>query len=166
MWKPISLLAKTSLLSVHCTIFLIFELLPPLNTFHPVFDFVRCANDSISKSRLISNTIRISFTNDKSYFFKKLMFALFSTQFGKYLFERFLIKSREEQSFYRNSSIVICILIYSTNSITTELFNDKIFFATSLILLIGNRMDQWYCHKSKVRSRQQGQSKLRPNAKT
>lgn len=154
---------------MHALIFACFQLLPdisggPENRF---VDMIRNLFDSYSKSKLISKAIEISKKSDNDYFFCKFSIALLSTQFNKYLFERFLINSRESNSDCRNYSMAICLFLFSSNLISNYDFNDHQLIATScIILFMGSYCDSLTKQKTKVRSKKPGQLKLRSNAKT
>lgn len=104
---------------------------------------IRSGIDSVSKSRAIANSVKLSTADNETAIFRKLFYAIVSAQFGKYIFERFLINSKDANSAYKNASITICILLYSSGIIAEETFDDnKVLFTSSLILLFGNIMDK------------------------
>ena len=171
--QKITIFYNTSQLLAHFIIFFVFQLLIKIDSLkkdHPLFDAVRCFGDSVSKSRLISSSAKLSKADDHVFFLRTIVFVLLSTQLNKYLFERFLVNSRDMNvnSFYKNLAMAMCILLYSSEIISEKLlYTDEIIYATSLILFIGNRMDHWNgCKSTTVQKRQQGHSKLRLNEKT
>lgn len=110
--------------------------------------------------------MEIAKTTGNDHFFSKVLIALCSTQFNKYLFERFLIKSRESNNDNRNYSMALCLLLYSSNHLTKYfLINHQLIATSSLILFMGNYLDSSAKPKTKVRTKKPGQNKLRFNAK-
>lgn len=156
------------LLATHVAVFFTFHLLPEfeVSSVSLTADLVRCLFDSFSKSKSMANiTIRILST-DCNNFFEILFILTCSIQLNKYVFERFLINSRENSKF-KNISITLCILALSAKIIPVELLkNSKTILAMALISFMGSCMDIRHAPKINLRSNKQGQIKLRSNAKT
>lgn len=145
-----------------------FHLLPelPKSSLFRNADMIRCFLDSLFKSKLMVNVIRSTSLSGKNNFFEKFVILICSTQLNKYIFERFLINSRDPNSIYRNISITLCFVMFSSNFITPEILkHDGIIIATTLTLFIGYYMDTWHSPKTKLRPKRQGQFKLQRNAK-
>ena len=156
------------LLAAHTVIFIIFHFLPSFNSnsFGQNFDLIRCLIDSFLKSKLMINVI-LNLSSSNYNFFDIIFILLCSTQLNKYIFERFLIKSRDLNSIYRNTSLAICFMIFATNVMPLDILkSDQIIISTTLILFIGYYMDNWYSPRPKLRPKKQGHFKLQPNAKT
>ena len=166
--QKIIFLSNTNLLVAHALIFFIFHFLPafPRNTIHQAADLIRCLFDSFLKSKLMLNTIKNASFSGNNNFFEVFFILICSTQLNKYIFERFLINSRDSNSMYRNISNSFCFMIFSTNWIPLEILKpDGTIFGATLILFMGYYMDNWHCAKTKLRLNKQGQFKLQRNAK-
>ena len=153
---------------IHFTLFTFFHFLPDFGNDNDYLgiSFARCLIDSYSKSRSISNSIKILLSAGKYDFITKCFISLLYNQLGKYLFERFLINSRSS-SFYKNWAIIISVFLTSLPFIDMPLILDhKYIYSISLIIFIGNIFDNMIAKKDLVRSSKQGRSKLGTNAKT
>lgn len=160
--------SNTHLLFAHTMIFFIFHLLPvfPKNTFYLNVDMIRCWFDSFLKSKLMLNVIEKTSSSRNSYFFEKIVILICSTRLNKYIFERFLINSRESNSLYRNISNTFCFIIFSTNFIPFEILkHDGTIFATTVILFMGYYLDNCHSQMKGLRLKKQGHFKLHRNAK-
>ena len=167
--REISFLKNSEILSIHIFLFSFFYVLPEFENVQELFivSLIRCLMDSYSKSRAISKSIEIAISAGKYDFLSKFLISLIFNQLGKYLFERFLINSRGNNSQYKNWAIIISICLASSTFVHNNLLWDhKYLFSISLLLFMGNRMDTYIAPKNKVRSRKQGQNKLLAYAKT
>lgn len=168
MGHKIELFSNTFLLLSHVLIYTGFQFLPPFSSGpdNKFVNTIRSIFESFSKTKLISKAIETAKITGNDHFFFKVLISLCSTQFNKYLFERFLIQSRESNNDYRNYSMALCLLIFSSNHITDIFSIDHQLIATStVILFMGNYLDSSGSKKVKVRPKKQGQIKLRSNAK-
>lgn len=150
---------------VHFSIFFIFHCLPDFGNGKDNFliSLTCCLIDSFSKSRSISNSIKITLSAGKNNFITTFLISVLYNQLGKYLFERLLMNSRNN-SFYKNWAILVSIGLLSMQLIDINL--QEYVYSISLIIFVGSRLDIWFAQKYKVRPRKQGRSKLVANAET
>lgn len=152
-------LSNTNLLAAHALVFFIFHFLPafPRNPIYQAADLIRRLLDSFLKSKLMLNALKNASVSGNNNFFQVFFILICSTQLNKYIFERFLINSRDSNSMYRNISNTFCFMIFSTNLIPLEILkHDGTIFGAALILLMGYYMDNWHCPKTKLRLKKQG----------
>lgn len=165
--REIIILRNSELLIIHLSIFSFFQFLPNLGVCpEPLMvSLARCLIDSFSKSRSILRSIQITSAAKKDDFMIKFLISILYNQLGKYMFERFLINSRDANSYYKNGAIIISICLTSSSFFGgNTLSNHKLVLSIFTLLFIGNRMDARNAPKFKVRSMKQGQTKLLANA--
>lgn len=157
--REITILRNHELLIIHLSIFSFFQFLPRFESYpeHLMVSLARCFIDSYSKSRSIFSSIHIATAAKKDDFTTKCLISFIYNQLGKYIFERFLSNSHENNSFYKNSAIMLSICLTSSTFFDkNSLSNYKCVLSIFFLLFIGNRMDAWHSPQIKVRSRKAG----------
>ena len=168
MGQKIQILSNNFLLASHACFFTIFQLLPDFGS-GPSSRFMGCLKygfDSLAKSKLILKATETAKETDNDYFFFKILIGLCSTQLNKYLFERFIVQSREPNSQFRNFAMALSLIIFASNIFDIKFLSSPEFLAAnSLILFMGYWFDTNSEPKKVKSSRKPGQTKLRSNAK-
>lgn len=167
MGKKIQILSNNFLLASHAFFFIVFQFTPELGSgpSSRIIDYLKYGFDSFSKSKLIMKAIGTAKETGNDYFFFKLLIGLCATQLNKYLFERFIVQSRDPNSQFRNFSMALSLMVYASNIFDVKFLSSSEFLAANSLILF---MGYWFDTNSepkKVKSRKQGQFKLRSNAK-
>ena len=139
--RELSILSNETLLMVHGFTFIIFQIVN-INYFNSkLFHGALGIFDSFAKAKSITSSIKETYSFHKNLFIKKMLIAIIATQFNKYIFERFLINSREENSWHKTMPIALCTILLSSDFINYTLnTNEQIIFGATIILFIGQNL--------------------------
>lgn len=167
--QPGRILTQTRLLFLHFCSFAVIQSVPDtLNEYLSRASLVIAPLDSFSKCKQIMSGVDSAIHLKTSPIFAKLILGWLSSQFGKYVFERFLIPTtRPAEISMKTCAIAASILLYASEIPRAYKFERSVLLATmTLLVFFGTMLDRHWTPQTRVGARMRPGSKLRRDAKT